>query len=194
MKLCVFCGSSGGQNPVYVETAKRLGEVFVENDIELVYGGGKLGLMGAIANAVIAAGGRVTGVIPTYLVEREVAHRGITNLIEVESMHQRKAKMAELADGFIAMPGGFGTFEEFIEIITWSMLGFHGKPCAILNTEGYYAHLLNMFQHATTEGFLHRRHRDMVLVESTPEALVQRILSYEHTTTPKFSEEDRKKT
>jgi uncharacterized protein (TIGR00730 family) len=193
-KLCVFCGSSSGSNPAYADAAVVLGNALVDNNIELIYGGGRLGLMGTVADTVIERGGRATGVIPAYLVGKEVGHTGLTELIVVESMHARKAKMAELSDGFIAMPGGFGTFEEFIEILTWSMLGFHSKPCALLNVEGYYDRLLDMFAHATAEGFLYERHRSMVLVESDPIALVHRMMRYEHTTAPKFTDTEAKLT
>jgi uncharacterized protein (TIGR00730 family) len=186
--LCVFCGSASGSNPVYADAAIVFGNALADARIELVYGGGRLGLMGTIADTVLARGGRVTGVIPDFLVGKEVAHTGLTELIVVESMHKRKAKMAELADGFVAMPGGFGTFEEFIEVLTWSMLGFHSKPCALLNVNGYYDLMLKMFAHSVSEGFLYQRHSDMVVVESDPLNLVERLQKYKHTVAPKFTD------
>lgn len=187
-RLVVFCGSSPGTNPAYVDAAIVFGNALADNGIELVYGGGRLGLMGAIADTVLERGGRVVGVIPDFLVGKEVAHTGLSQLIVVESMHKRKAKMAELADGFVAMPGGFGTFEEFIEVLTWSMLGFHTKPCALLNVNGYFDLMLRFFDQSVSEGFVYPRHRDMVLVESDPITMVQRLQRYEHTTAPKFTD------
>jgi uncharacterized protein (TIGR00730 family) len=164
--------------PVYAEAAAGLGELLAARGIALVFGGSHLGLMGAVAEAVLKAGGEVTGVIPRALVAREVADMGLADLRVVESMHERKALMAELADGFIAMPGGFGTFDEFCEILTWSQLGFHGKPCGLLNVLGYYDDLLKMFDHAVEEGFLKPAHREMVLCERDPAALLERLLEY----------------
>lgn len=187
-RLCVFCGSSSGSNPVYNDAAIIFGNALADNAIELVYGGGRLGLMGAIADTMLERGGKVIGVIPDFLVGKEVAHTGLSQLIVVESMHRRKAKMADLADGFVAMPGGFGTFEEFVEVLTWSMLGFHAKPCALLNVNGFYDRMLAMFDHAVGEGFVPSRHRDMVLVESDPITMVARLQTYQHTTPPKFSD------
>lgn len=189
-RLCVFCGSSSGFNAVYADAAVVLGHALADNGVELVYGGGRLGLMGTIADTMVERGGRVTGVIPAYLVGKEVAHLGLSDLIVVESMHQRKAKMAELSDGFIAMPGGFGTFEEFIEILTWSMLGFHSKPCALLNVNGFYDKMLDMFAHSVLEGFLATRHCEMIIVDRDPVSLVSRMLTYEHTVAPKFTEDE----
>lgn len=191
--LCIFCGSSPGFNGVYAQQAKLLGKEMAAAGISLIYGGGRAGLMGAIADSVLASGGTAIGVIPTFLVEKEVAHTSLSELVVVESMHQRKAKMSELADGFIMMPGGFGTFEEFIEILTWSMLGFHSKPCGVLNVNGYYDRMLDMFAHASVEGFLHDRHRTMIIVESDPKALIKRMAEYKHATAPKFSEENAEK-
>lgn len=185
-RLCIFCGSSPGFNNVYQQQARELGKELVAANIILVYGGGRAGLMGAVADSVLDNGGTAIGVIPTFLVEKEVAHTSLTELIVVESMHQRKAKMAELADGFIMLPGGFGTFEEFIEILTWSMLGFHSKPCGVLNVAGYYDKLLDMFNHASVEGFLHDRHRMMIIIENEAKALVSHMVQYEHQTAPKF--------
>lgn len=171
-RICVFCGSNTGHNGKYVEAAVGLGEALVARGLGLVYGGGWVGLMGQVANTVLAAGGQVIGVIPKALADLEVAHQGLTELHVVGSMHERKALMAELAAGFIALPGGFGTFEELCEVITWTQLGFHGKPCGILNVEGYFDPLLAMFDHATREGFIKPAHRELVLVETDPGRLL----------------------
>jgi uncharacterized protein (TIGR00730 family) len=155
-----------------------MGRALVERRLGLVYGGGCVGLMGTIADAVMKAGGEVIGVIPEALVERELAHGDVSELIIVRSMHERKAKMAELSDAFIAMPGGFGTFEEFCEIVTWAQLGLHRKPCGILNVEGYYDPLLALFDRAVEEGFLHPKNRLLVLQEREPVRLLERIADY----------------
>lgn len=189
-RVCVFCGSSTGKNQQFVESAKAFGQALVDNGLELVYGGGRVGMMGTIADAVLSAGGSVIGIIPQFLMDKEVGHSGLTELIVVDSMHTRKARMAELSDAFVALPGGVGTFEEFIEVITWSLLGLHSKPCAILNTNGYYDLMLRFFDHSTAEGFLAERHRNMILVESDPFALASRLMSYKHTTLPKFGDEE----
>lgn len=177
-RICVFCGSNSGVDPLFVETAVRVGEFFVKNGIELVFGGGRVGLMGTIADTVLANGGRVIGVIPEPLALVEVAHQGLTELHIVDSMHERKALMAELSDGFIAMPGGFGTFEEFCEIITWAQLGIHRKPCALLNVGGFYDHLIRLFDHSTREGFIREEHRRLVQVACDIEALYRLMLDY----------------
>ncbi len=174
----MFCGSSPGNNPEYRETARNLGRILAGRNIELVFGGGRVGLMNEIANTVLGAGGRVTGVIPQSLVDREVAHTGISELRVTGSMHERKALMAELSDGFIALPGGIGTFEEFMEIITWGQLGFHRKPCGLLNTLGFYDGLLGFLDHAVHEGFLHNANRDSILVSETPEELLDLFITY----------------
>src|SRR5215467_644032 len=171
-RLCVFCGSSNGFQPVYAEAARTLGKIMADRHIGLVYGGGNVGLMGTIADAVLEAGGEVIGVIPEALVGRELAHRTVTELIVVRSMHDRKAKMASLSDAFVAMPGGYGTFEEFCEIITWAQLGLHRKPCAILNVDHYYEPLLTLFDHAVKEGFLKLSNRRLVIEETDPERLL----------------------
>src|SRR5215510_2640889 len=174
-RICVFCGSSTGFNPVYQEAAQTLGVALVRSGIGLVYGGGNVGLMGTIADAVMKGGGQVTGVIPEALVERELAHGDVTELIVVRSMHERKAKMAELSNAFIAMPGGYGTFEEFCEIITWAQLGLHRKPCGILNVAGYYDPLMALFDHAVAEGFLRPANRALVIQESDPGRLLDAL-------------------
>ena len=165
-QICVFCGSNSGVNRAFGEVAGEVGEFFAKRGITLIYGGGRIGLMGMIADSVLANGGKVIGVIPSSLAEKEVAHQGLTELHVVRSMHERKAMMAELSDGFIAMPGGFGTFEEFCEIITWAQLGFHPKPCGLLNVEGFYDHLIALFDHAAAESFIKPAHRGLVLVGS----------------------------
>lgn len=153
-RICVFCGSSPGQNPIYKETAIQLGHAMVSDGYDLVYGGGNIGLMGTVANAVLDKGGRVTGVIPYGLLKREVGHIDVSDLHIVDSMHERKAKMAELSDAFIALPGGFGTYEELFEIVTWNQLGIYRKPSIILNTNDFYAGLKGFLDHAHSEGFI----------------------------------------
>ena len=164
-RVCVFCGSNNGANPVYPKIAEDVGLFLVGKQIDLVYGGGRTGLMGKIADTVMHNGGSVIGIIPKSLAEKEVAHASLTKLHVVGSMHERKALMAELADGFIALPGGFGTFEELCEIITWAQLGLHSKPFGILNTCGYYDPLIELFDRAEQEQFLRPEHRALVFVE-----------------------------
>ena len=177
--LCVFCGSSAGSRPVYADAARRMGEALVARDITLVFGGGRVGLMGEIARTVLAGGGRVVGVIPRALLRKEIAYEDLTELHVVDSMHERKALMAERSDGFVAMPGGFGTFEEFCEVLTWSQLGFHHKPVALLNVAGYFDGLLALFDHAVTEGFVRSQHRSLVVAESDPMKLLDRLAAYQ---------------
>lgn len=177
-RICVFCGSSSGTDPVFTETAKTVGEFLVANDIELVYGGGRVGLMGTIADAVLSKGGKVIGVIPESLAIKEVAHGGLTEIHVVNSMHERKAMMAELSDGFMAMPGGFGTFEEFCEIVTWAQLGIHQKPCALLNVNGFYDYLIELFNHSAAQQFIRDEHRGIVLVESEINRLFELMKNY----------------
>ena len=176
--LCVFCGSSFGNRPAYRATANELGRLLAERGITLVYGGGNIGLMGAVADACLEAGGRVIGVIPQVLVDKEVAHRQLTELHVVGSMHERKARMADLAGGFLALPGGAGTFEEFFEILTWAQLGLHRKACALLNVEGYYDPLLAMVDHAVAEGFVKPVHRALLLSDSHAAPLLDRMSEY----------------
>ena len=171
-RFCVFCGSSQGSRPEYRAAAEELGAEVVRRNIGLVYGGGNIGLMGVIADAVLRAGGEAVGVIPKHLMEREVGHKGLTKLHIVRSMHERKALMADLSDAFVALPGGFGTLEEFCEAVTWTQLGLHAKPCGILNVLGYYTPLLAMFDHAVEERFLKVENRGLVLArDSVPELL-----------------------
>jgi hypothetical protein len=174
-RICVFCGSKTGTNGVYRTAATDLGRVLVERGIGLVYGGGSVGLMGVIADAVLEAGGEVVGVIPERLATKELLHTGVANMHVMASMHARKARMAELADAFIAMPGGFGTFEETLEMITWSQLGIHRKPVGLLNVAGYFDPLVQFFDHAIAEGFIREKHRQLVVVRDEPAALLDEL-------------------
>jgi uncharacterized protein (TIGR00730 family) len=173
--LCVFCGSSPGRSPAFAEAGRRLGAALATRGVRLVYGGGRVGIMGEVADAVLSAGGEAVGVIPRALVEREVGHTGLTELRVVESMHERKALMAELSDGFAALPGGIGTMEELFEVWTWGQLGLHRKPYALLDVEGYYRPLTAFLDHMVEEGFLPEGHRAMLLVESDPERMLERL-------------------
>jgi uncharacterized protein (TIGR00730 family) len=179
MRVCVFCGSSPGARPAYADAAVRLGRALAANGVGLVYGGAQVGLMGIVADSALAAGGSVVGVIPRALEELELAHRGLTELHVVGSMHERKALMAELADGFIALPGGIGTLEELFEVMTWAQLGMHRKPCGLLDVDGYFAGLLAFLDHMADERFLRPVHRAMLLVESEPERLLAGFRAYQ---------------
>ena len=174
-KICVFTGSRHGARYEYAEAAKLLGRELVARDYGLVYGGGNVGLMTVIADTVLELNGHVTGVIPDSLVGKEVAHQGLTDLRVVSSMHERKALMAELADGFIAMPGGIGTMEEFFEVLSWAQLGIHEKPCALLNVCGYYDPLIQFLDRAVADDFIKPKHRALLVVESEPAELLDRI-------------------
>jgi uncharacterized protein (TIGR00730 family) len=174
-RICVFCGSNSGIDLAYRDAAVAMGRLLADRGIELVYGAGNIGLMGVLADAVLQANGRVIGVIPESLLAKEVGHTGLTDLRIVNSMHERKAVMADLSDGFIALPGGFGTFEEFCEIVTWSQLGIHAKPCGLLNVQGYYDPLLELFDRAVSEGFLREENRRLVLDDWDPERLLGRM-------------------
>jgi uncharacterized protein (TIGR00730 family) len=178
-RVCVFCGSSSGFPPTYAQATRDLGRQLAQRKLELVYGGGKVGLMGALADASLAEGGHVIGVIPQMLVDKEIAHRGLTELRVVGSMHDRKALMSDLADAFIALPGGYGTWEEFFEVLTWTQLGLQRKPCALLNVNGYYDSLLSMAARAHDEGFLRDLHRDLILADTDPVRLLDRLDTYE---------------
>lgn len=178
-RICVFCGSSRGRNPNYMAAAVALGQSFVEQRVTLVYGGASVGLMGALADSVLASGGTVVGVIPETLVEKEVSHKGLTELHVVASMHERKALMAELADAFIALPGGFGTIDELCEILTWGQLGMHAKPIGLLNIDGYYESLLAFFDRAVSEGLVRQEHRELLLEAREPKSLLDSFASYE---------------
>lgn len=177
-RICVYCGSNSGNKPAYAAAARELADVLVRHDFELVYGGSDKGIMGVIADAVLERGGKVHGVIPQMLMEKEIAHQDLTELHVVASMHARKTMMAALSDGFIAMPGGYGTLEEIIEIITWGQLRFHEKPCGLLNIEGYFDHLVAYLDHANKEGFLRDENREMLLVDADPAGLVQQFERY----------------
>ena len=177
-RICVFCGSSPGVRTSYAEAAVSLGHTLVETGLDLVYGGADVGLMGILARTVLDSGGRVTGVIPRMLVEKEVAFTRVEDLRVVQSMHERKALMAELADGFIALPGGIGTMEEFVEVLTWSHLGIHRKPCGLLNSGGYYDRLLGFLDHMAEEGFVRPESREALLVDEDPAVLLMRMNLY----------------
>lgn len=185
-RISIFCGSASGNRPEYVQSARRIGTLLADRGIGLVYGGAKVGLMGEVADAALARGGYVIGVIPRALVEKEVAHQNLTDLRIVGSMHERKAMMAELSDAFVALPGGFGTMEEFFEVLTWSQLGLHGKPCGLLNVGGYYDPLLTFFNHAVTEGFVSAKHAELVLADSEPAKLLERLTRWHAPRTPKW--------
>ena len=176
--LCVFCGSSPGNNPAFIETAKALGYTMAEQNITLVYGGGNVGLMGVVADAVLEKGGKVTGVIPDFLKKKEVGHTGLTELIVVETMHQRKTKMFELSEGFIALPGGFGTLEEVIEILTWQQLGLHQYPVAFLNVDGFYNHLRSFFDEMERSKLLRSENKSMALFAETVPDLLEQMKNY----------------
>ena len=185
-RICVYCGSSPGRRPVYAENARKLAQLLVERGLGLVYGGASVGVMGVLADAVLAAGGEVIGIIPHGLVAKEVGHTGLSDLRVVDSMHERKALMADLADGFIALPGGFGTLEELFEIMTWAQLGMHRKPCGLLNTDGYYDGLIAFLGHAAAERFVKDIQLDMLLVEKEPSRLLDRFVHYRAPLVPKW--------
>jgi uncharacterized protein (TIGR00730 family) len=185
-RICVYCGSSPGGDAAYREAARALGTALVGANIQLVYGGGDVGLMGEVANAVLDAGGSAVGVIPEFLVP-QVSHRKLTELHVVPTMHERKQLMADLADGFIALPGGFGTLEEITEVLTWAQLGLHRKPCGLLNAAGYFDALLSFLDHAVREGFVRQAYRDMLLVSADPAHLLKRLDSYTAPTIKKWT-------
>ena len=178
-RVCVFCGASPGARPGYAEATREVARLLAAEGIGVVYGGGGVGLMGTLADAVIAEGGHLTGVIPRALVEREIAHRDVMDMRVVGSMHERKALMAELSDAFVALPGGIGTLEELFEVYTWAQLGLHEKPCALLNVEGYYDGIADFLAQAVAERFLREETRDLLMVESDPAALIERLRSFE---------------
>ena len=185
-RICVFCGSNLGSRPVYRAATEQLAAILVQHGIELVYGGGNIGLMGILADSVLADGGTVIGVIPDSLMAREVGHRGLTDLRVVSSMHERKALMSDLSNAFLALPGGFGTFEEFCEVVTWSQLGIQEKPCGLLNVNGYYDPLLRLFDNAVREGFLHPDNRALVLDADDPERLLEKMSQFRPTGVAKW--------
>lgn len=177
-RICVFCGSNSGSMPQYREAARNLGRVLLAQKLGLVYGGTDVGTMGEIANTVLAGGGEVIGVIPKVVMGKEIAHTGLTQLRVVSSLHARKARMVELADGFISLPGAFGTLDEFFEVLTWAQLGLHAKPCGVLNVEGFFDALIAQLDHAVAHGFLRTEHRALVLVDEDPVLLLERFRAY----------------
>lgn len=184
--VCVFCGSSHGLAPEYELMAKEMGRAIALRGWTLVYGGGNVGLMGVVADAALAAGGKVIGVIPAALLARELGHRGVTELRVVNTMHERKAMMADLADAFVALPGGIGTFEEFFEVLTWAQLGIHHKPCGLVNTRGYYQPVLDLLANSVQEGFLRPEHRDLVLTADLAEELLSKLENHQPPLTAKW--------
>jgi uncharacterized protein (TIGR00730 family) len=177
-RVCVFCGSKHGVRPEYTEAARSMGTALVAAGIELVYGGGRVGLMGEVADAVLAAGGHVIGVIPEHMSDREIAHEDVTDLRVVGSMHERKALMYELSDGFVALPGGLGTLEELFEITTWSQLGLHTKPTGLLDVDGFYAPLVRFLDRLVSEGFVAERHRRLVCVATKPAEILEQLAAF----------------
>ena len=177
-RICVFCGTNAGERPEYGAAARELGKLLADQGIELVYGGASVGIMGELADAVHEHGGHVTGIIPQQLMKKEAAHTGIPDLIVVASMHQRKSQMADLSDAFITLPGGIGTLEGYLEVLTWGQLGIHAKPSGILNVAGYFDRLIEFLDHAVKEGFLTREHREGILVDSDPRKLLASLEKY----------------
>ncbi len=188
--ICVFCGASTGTDPVYREAAAAMGRTLAEQGITLVYGGGAVGLMGVVADAALAAGGEVVGIIPQSLKDAEIGHPGLTRLEIVDGMHARKARMAELADAFIAMPGGLGTLEELFEVWTWGQLGYHAKPMGLLDTNHFYAKLSHFLDHLVAEAFVRPQYREMLQRGDTPDALLERLRAWQPTVTAKWSERE----
>lgn len=176
--ITVFCGSSYGDNPIFKDAAQQLGRVLAEQNLNLIYGGASVGLMGELANSTLLHGGNVIGVMPQALIDKEIAHTSLTELIVVSSMHERKKKMAELADGFIALPGGPGTIEEFMEMFTWSQLGFHQKPIGLLNVDHYYDHFIDFIHYMNERKFLHDQYRNMALTSDNPVKLLEKFKTY----------------
>jgi uncharacterized protein (TIGR00730 family) len=190
-RICVFCGSSRGARPGYAEAAAGLGRLLVAEGIGVVYGGGAVGLMGVLADAVLAEDGEIIGVIPQALVDREIGHPGVADMRVVGSMHERKALMADLSDAFVALPGGLGTLEELFEVYTWAQLGLHSKPCGLLDVEDYYAGIAGFLAHAVEERFLPEQHRALLMVEREPRALLDRVRGYEPSAVqPKWIDRD----
>lgn len=186
--ICIYCGSNFGRQEAYANAARTLAKSLVDRNIRLVYGGASVGIMGLIADTVLHLGGQAVGVIPEALVRKEVAHKNLTELHVTQSMHERKTLMAELSDGFIAMPGGIGTLEEIFEIWTWAQLGFHTKPCGLLNIEGYFDSLTTFLDHAVAEQFIKTPHRSILLTDTNPEKLLDRLASYKPPTIQKWAE------
>ncbi|EMA6342392.1 TIGR00730 family Rossman fold protein [Bacillus cytotoxicus] len=178
-KICVFAGSNLGERPEFKEQAIKLGQMLVQNNYELVYGGSRVGLMGEVANEVLRLGGHVTGVMPRGLFRGEIVHEGLTEFIEVETMHERKAKMGELADAFIALPGGYGTFEELFEVVCWSQIGIHDKPVGLLNVKGFYEPILQMVDRAAEEGFMNPSNKELIVSADDAEELLRHLKQYQ---------------
>jgi uncharacterized protein (TIGR00730 family) len=178
--ISVFCGSRSGNDPQFKNAAIELGKTLVKNNISLVYGGGKIGLMGILADAVLQEGGEVTGVIPEFLEQKELAHPDINALHVVKSMHERKELISNISDGFIALPGGLGTMDELFEIVTWAQLGLHNKPCGVLNVNGYYDNIINFLNHSVNNEFIQQEFVDMIVVDDNPKILLQRFFEYKH--------------
>jgi len=191
--ICVYCGSASGEGDRYLAAARRLGRELCSRGLDLVYGGASIGLMAETANTVMANGGSATGVMPRNLFRQEVPHDALTHMIYVDSMHERKSKMADLSDGFIAMPGGLGTVEELFEILTWAQLAIHRKPCGILNVDGYYDHLIQFLDHATEQKFIRPVHRSMIMIEEDPAYLLDRFEVYAPPTKQKWVDLENKK-
>lgn len=190
-RICVFCGAHVGGNPAYAETARSLGQALVQRRLGLVFGGGHIGLMGVIADVVLQAGGEVIGVIPQTLVERELAHRGVADMRVVETMHQRKGIMADLADAFVALPGGYGTADELLEILTWAQLGIHAKPVGLLNIGGFFDHLLSWLDRAVADAFIKPKHRQLLLATQNVDELFAALESYQPPRRPDWGLESR---
>ncbi|WP_068829232.1 TIGR00730 family Rossman fold protein [Pseudomonas sp. BMS12] len=184
--VCVFCGASPGARPIYREAAEALGRSLAERGLTLIYGGGAVGLMGIVADAALAAGGEVIGIIPQSLERAEIGHNGLTRLEVVDGMHARKARMAELADAFIALPGGLGTLEELFEVWTWGQLGYHAKPLGLLEVDGFYARLTDFLDHLVAERFVREPHRAMLQIDEAPSALLERLAAWQPTVAPKW--------
>jgi uncharacterized protein (TIGR00730 family) len=189
--ICVYAGSSPGARPAYAQAAQALGEAIARRGLGLVYGGGDVGLMKVVADTAMAAGGAVTGIIPRTLLEREIGHGALTELLVVETMHERKLAMAERADAFIALPGGIGTVEELVEVLTWTQLGVHDKPCSVLDVEGYWQPLLALLDHAVAERFLPEQHREMLLSDTEPDALLDALEAWQPRSVPKWLDRER---
>lgn len=187
-RICVYCGSSPGDRPVHAALARSVGEMIARRGLSLVFGGGRVGLMGVVADAALAAGGEVIGVIPQRLIDAEVAHAGLTRLDVVASMHERKARMAELSDAFIALPGGFGTLDELFEILTWAQLGLHGKPCGLIDVDGYYAPLVAWADAAVAAGFVRPAHRRLLMIDTDPAALLERLAAHQPVALSKWAD------
>jgi uncharacterized protein (TIGR00730 family) len=188
-RLCVFCGSSAGRDPQYAQAAEELGRTLAERRIGIVFGGGRVGMMGHLADSALASGGEVIGVIPDALMAKELGHRDVTELRIVSSMHERKALMASLSDAFLALPGGFGTFEEFCEAVTWTQLGLHAKACGLLNVGGFFDPLLSLFDQATREGFIEAEHRSIVIADDDIVGLLDRLMEYKPPRKPRWIDE-----